>query len=113
MSTTKDTTLFVSAMSVKDLSLINQVYRDFPLEEQRRDASDPVVSTPALSTPAAAVSTPAPTKKEPLAAPKRAVAPAVSEPEPEPESTLDNVDLAKIESILNSLSSAMKKTGRC
>lgn len=112
MSTTKDTTLFVSAMSVKDLSLINQVYRDFPLEEQRRDASDPVVSTPAPSTPAAAVSTPAPTKTEPLAAPKQAVAPATPSVS-EPESTLDNVDLAKIESILNSLSSAMKKTGRC
>ncbi|XP_075867934.1 regulation of nuclear pre-mRNA domain-containing protein 2a isoform X2 [Nelusetta ayraudi] len=95
---------------VEDMELSEEEVESAAIIEQRRDASDPVVSTPALSTPAAAVSTPAPTKKEPLAAPKRAVAPAVSEPEPEPESTLDNVDLAKIESILNSLSSAMKKT---
>lgn len=81
--------------------------RDSSSEERRKDASGP-----AASTTASAVPTPAPAKAEPPVEPQQpAVTPASSASNS--ESTLDNVDLAKIESILSSLSSAMKSTGRC
>lgn len=63
-------------------------------------ASQPVVSMPVS------------TKTEPPVAPEQPVAP-LNPSVPDSAPALDNVDLAKIGSILNSLGSAMKTTGKC
>ncbi|XP_040909482.1 regulation of nuclear pre-mRNA domain-containing protein 2a [Toxotes jaculatrix] len=88
----------------------NREVEDMELSDEEMDSGGIIVEEQNESPAHPEVSTPVPAKKEPSITTEQAVA-QVTPPVAPPAAAVESVDLGKIGSILNSLSSVMKNTG--